>query len=453
MAYIRVPPDGAGKKVQSLSHTIGADDVQTQVVHVADSADPTLFQKIDKYGAVNVSFSEGAPPLGGFGFLKITNQRALGVYESSQGTYDDLFSIVEANGGTSSYDDTGHFMSLQTTTLSGSRVLRTTNRYHYYLPGSANLLMLSIGCGDTGTTNNTRRWGAFDENDGVFFELEGSTLHAVIRSSTTGSVVNTRVARSVWNADRLDGTGTSGHVLNLSRVNIYWIDYQWLGAGRVRFGIYDETGARITCHVFENAGQNTVPYMRTGTLPLSTENVNTGITSSGTTLKECCLAIYTEGTYDDYTFWRASDVKVPFSPITGDTTLIALKAKSTAPGLNHHNSIVVFPENFSVYSTHPCEITLVQDITITSGTFTGAHPDSALDVCLFPETIKNRPFSTFFVNSGVTNISLEHLFEVNDEGILLNADGSAEIWCICANPLGNIQTGNVQLAMTYKELW
>jgi len=133
MAYIRVPPDGAGKKVYTLTQTVSGESVEAQVTHISDSTNPTQFLSIDNKGSASVRFAEGQPPLAGFGYLKVADQRVLGVYESSQGSYDDLFSITAVTGGTSVYDMTGNGQLLTTSTASGSRVFRRTNRYHYYI--------------------------------------------------------------------------------------------------------------------------------------------------------------------------------------------------------------------------------------------------------------------------------------------------------------------------------
>ena len=40
-----------------------------------------------------------------------------------------------------------------------------------------------------------------------------------------------------WNLDKLDGTGTSGVTLDPSKLNVYQINFRWLGAGEMRYAI------------------------------------------------------------------------------------------------------------------------------------------------------------------------------------------------------------------------
>ena len=306
-SFVRVPPDGTGKKLYTQQHTVGADTVQAQVMHLADRISPDQVLAVDNRGSASVRFAEGQPVMSGFGNLKIAEERALGVYESSLDTYESLFSQFLSGSGALTYNAQESSEVLSVGGLSGASARITTNRYHYYLPATSNIYKMTIACGDAGKAGNVRRWGAFDADDGVFFELQGTTLNVVMRSSTTGSVVETRVAQAAWNADKLNGTGLSGVTLDVTRINVWWLDYQWLGAGRVRFGIFAPSGERVVCHEFRNAGGFALPYMRTGTLPFSVENTNTGAAGAASEIRSVCAGVYVEGNVlNDYTFWRYS---------------------------------------------------------------------------------------------------------------------------------------------------
>lgn len=451
MSYVRVPPDSTGKKVYTIEQTVGADTVQTQVVHIADKKYPDQFQAIDKRGSASVRFAEGQPIMSGFGSLKTTNQRALGVYESSADSYDDLFTVAEVSGGVSTYVHTESSQVLSVTGASGSRVTRTTNRYHYYLPGSSNFINMTTACGDTGKVGNKRRWGAFDDKDGVFFELDGTTMYVVIRSSTTGTVVDTRVAQSNWNTDTVDGTGWSSHTLDITKINVWWIDYQWLGAGRVRFGIFEPNGSRLVCHEFQNAGANTLPYMRSGTLPLRTENVNTSATGASSELREVCMAIYTEGTFDDYTFWRNSDLENLGKLVSStEIPILSVRSKTTING--DHNPIQSYPETLTIYTTQPIAITLYQDSTLSGSTWTLTGAGS-LDADIGATSSSGgRRFNTWYLDAGSHNINLTPLFEVNDEAIQCRVSGVAEVWTFSAKRL-TASDATVSINLGYRELW
>lgn len=451
-SYIQVPPDSTGKKLHAVQHTVDAQAVQVPVHHIASGDNPAYRQKIDARGASQVRFTEGQGILSSYGSLKIESERQLGVYESSLDTYDDLFSIETANGGASTYDPVKSSTVLSVNTTSGSSVKRTTNRYHYYLAGSSNLVRQSIACGDSGKAGNKRRWGAYDNDDGIFFELNGTEVRVVIRSSTSGSIVETPIPRSLW-TDKLDGTGTSGFTLDVTKVNSYWADYTFSGAGRVRFGVYEPDGARLVAYTIETGNASPFPSIRTGTLPLTTEVLNVSATGSSSELREVAMSVSTEGNPNDYTFWRSADMEVYGVTTTTDTHLISLQSISTING--RHNSVQAYPEVLSVIATGGAvAISMWQTTGLTSPSWTVGTGDTSIlgSTAGTLSTVGARKFATFFVAEGVANIDLTPYFEVNDEGVMCQADGTAELWSFTATKLtGTTVTTGMNLA--YRELW
>ncbi len=449
-SFVQVPPDSTGKKLYAQQHTVGANTVQAQVMHLADPDSPTNIQHVDAQGSASVRFAEGQPTLSGFGSLKVSNARALGVYESSLDTYEALFSTIAASGGASSYTPAESSQVLSVTGTSGSRAFMLTNRYHYYQPGSSNVFMMTVATGDTGKAGNSRRWGGFDDNDGVFFELQGTTLNVVIRNSTSGAVVETRVPQTAWNGDKLDGAGLSGYTIGLTGINVYWIDYQWLGAGRVRFGVYSPSGARVTCHTFENAGQYPLPYMRTGTLPVAFENVNTGAAGAGSEMRVVCSSVYTEGTFEDYAFWRFADIDKAMAGVTTDS--VAFSVRTLATYNDKHNHVIVYPETLNVWCDQPVAVTLWQNTAVTGGTWDALASACEVNYTGAVDTADGQRFKTLYFNAGAASLDLDAFFEKNDEGIMTSANGVPEVWSVLVTRLtANTTAANINLG--YKELW
>jgi hypothetical protein len=96
-------------------------------------------------------------------------------------------------------------------------------------------------------------------------EYRGTTI-------TSGSVIITkrtqqRVPQSQWNIDKCDGTGPSGYNLDLTKMQMIYIDYSWYGAGAIRYGFKNQRGEVIYAHRMPNANLRTEAYMRSGNLP------------------------------------------------------------------------------------------------------------------------------------------------------------------------------------------
>jgi hypothetical protein len=83
---------------------------------------------------------------------------------------------------------------------------------------------------------------------------------------TISKTVDTRFAQSTWNIDRCDGTGASLFNLDLTKMQMFYIDYTWYGAGAIRFGFKNNRGEVIYCHRIPNNNLNPEAYMRSGNL-------------------------------------------------------------------------------------------------------------------------------------------------------------------------------------------
>ena len=87
-------------------------------------------------------------------------------------------------------------------------------------------------------------------------------------------VVETEWQQEDWNLDRCDGTGKSGYSLDVTKMQMFYLDYSWYGAGFIRWGFRATDGDVIYAHKIPNNNFNTEAYMRSGNLPARYE-VNT----------------------------------------------------------------------------------------------------------------------------------------------------------------------------------
>jgi hypothetical protein len=105
----------------------------------------------------------------------------------------------------------------------------------------------------------------------VFPEYRGASITS---GGIISKIVDFKVPQSQWNIDKMDGTGPSGVNLNLSKMQMFYIDYSWYGAGAIRFGFKDHNGEVIYCHRMTHANVKTEAYMRTGNLPARYESAS-----------------------------------------------------------------------------------------------------------------------------------------------------------------------------------
>lgn len=176
--------------------------------------------------------------------------------------------------------------------VSGDSYIRQTIKHVSYQPGKSLLMLFSCNMSgvDIGVEKNV---GLFDVSNGVIFRVDDNGANFVVRSNTTGSVTEDIANQSVWNIDRLDGSGPSGFTLDLTKVKLFYADMQWLGVGRVRVGFFIE-GQYILCHEFTHVNNTTV-YMSSASLPARYEIISRGGSGS---LVQICTSVISEGGYE-----------------------------------------------------------------------------------------------------------------------------------------------------------
>lgn len=178
----------------------------------------------------------------------------------------------------------------------GDSAVRQTKRHFNYSAGKSHLNDLTAIIAPTtgGEAGVRRRMGAFSANDGVFFELDGTTMRCVVRSSTSGSPDDRQFNQADWSIDKMDGTGASGLTLDWSKGQIMVIDYEWLGLGGIRFG-FVVNNITYYVHYVGNANDLDVVYMRTGSQPIRYEITNTATTGVPAYLDQICCSVMSEG--------------------------------------------------------------------------------------------------------------------------------------------------------------
>lgn len=105
-------------------------------------------------------------------------------------------------------------------------------------------------------------------------EYRGATINATGAGVIITKTIDTRYPQSEW-LDPLDGKGPSGYTLDLTRMQMFYIDYSWYGAGFVRWGMRTSRGQITYVHQLTNNNIQYEAYMRSGNLPARYESNGT----------------------------------------------------------------------------------------------------------------------------------------------------------------------------------
>lgn len=255
-------------------------------------------------------------------------------------------------------------------TASGDKVTRESKRVFPYQPGKSLQVMQTFVFAPA-KTNLRQRAGYFSRQNGYYLEQDGTNVYLVRRSYITGEVINTRIPQSEWNVDKLDGTGPSDVVLDLSKAQIFFSEYEWLGAGSVRLGFAID-GSFVVAHQFNHANRVDSVYITTASLPVRYEIENLGTTSSSSSLKQICTTVISNGGYQRRTeSWSAARTSI----VNVSSDFYPLVSIRMASG---RTDSVIIPSSLDILpiAQGNYEWALIRNATITGGTWTNHSPST-----------------------------------------------------------------------------
>lgn len=323
---------------------------------------------------IGISLANSGMSSDAFGRLRVANPFTL--FDSSHRYQDNgLWNTSTATGGSVSFNANQGLVDLTVSSASGSQVLRETTKVFSYQPGKSLMVMNTFVLAPA--KNNLRqRVGYFGTDNGIYLELNGSTLSLAERSLSTGTTTN--VNQSDWNGDKLNGSGPSGLTLDISKAQIMWSDIEWLGLGTVRVG-FIINGQFITCHSFHHANLITSTYITTASLPLRLEITNTGDTSGSSVLKQVCSTVVSEGGYQLYGAQRGAGtvVTVPYNMGVAGTyyPVVSIRLKSNRlDAIAILTALSILPASTGNYNWR-----VLAGATTSGGSWTDPGSDSSVE--------------------------------------------------------------------------
>jgi hypothetical protein len=204
---------------------------------------------------------------------------------------------AQATTGSGSVSSANQLLTVDTTAASSSSAQLTSERYLNYRPGQGALARFTASFTSGGAANSTQLAGIGDPsaNNGFFFGYDGTSFGICRISGGT----ETWVSQANWNIDVCDGTNgstnKSGINLDVSKINVFEIRYQYLGAGNIFFGIENPvTGLFSPVHQIKFAGANTTTSVEQPSLNLMWRVVNT-TNATSIAVKGASGALFVEG--------------------------------------------------------------------------------------------------------------------------------------------------------------
>lgn len=341
-------------------------------------------------------------------------------------------------------------MDLDVTDADGDEIVRQTDRVFAYQPGKSLLVMNTFTMNEA-KANLRQRVGYFSKDNGIYVEQDGTTTYLVKRSAVSGSIVNTRVAQTNWNVDKMNGTGPSGVTLDMSKSQILWTDFEWLGVGSVRMG-FVVNGQFICCHIFHHANSITGTYITSASLSCRYEITNTGATSGASQLKQICSTVLSEGGYTQQGLTRSAAVAFPGKNLTNgiDNPMVSLRLRSG------RTEAVVVPREITMYGYQntPFIMKLSRGGSLTGASWQLTDSASSVEYDLSATAISGQTilFQTIF--KGQSQADLVDLQEMFNHSLqltrdIIEADSTGDIVTVSIVPTTN--NDDALAAMTWQE--
>ena len=380
-------------------------------------------------GTPVVSF--GGANLDAFGRLRVSNPFTL--FDGAQRYRDDPFkwNQVDTGAATSTFV-TNESSVLMSVSGNGDSSIRQTKSVFAYQPGKSLLTMATFSM-TTPTAGLRQRVGLFGAQNGVYFEVDGTTVNLVIRKYTSGSVDDTteKFAQATWNGDKLNGTGPSGITLVVSRAQIFWCDIEWLGVGSVRCGFVID-GQFILCHTFHHAnrvGFDRV-YMTTATLPVRYELTSTGAAG---TMRAICSTVMSEGGYMNRSITRSIGTSLTGKDLSNTVYRPLVCIRLNAANLES----VVVPIKFDVFGLQQAAFVyrIIINPTLTGASWTSSGADSSVEYDLAATALSGGTVvdQGIFVGSNKGGSASITSNEVDfSQQIGRTIAGVSDIWCLAA---------------------
>jgi hypothetical protein len=206
--------------------------------------------------------------------------------------------------------------------------------------------------------------------NGIFFQINYNNTSGVKTRIVSFNIQNdilTQAVQSVWNIDKMDGTGPSGLNLDFTKTQLLVIDMEWLGVGRVRFGFY-AYGKIQYCHQILNLNSLIQPYTNSINLPIcySLSGTSAGSTFTGN-LIQICSTVISEGGYNPSgkpfnVFNSSANISPSNVPANTEIPILFLRG-----GTNNYYHQKIVPTSSSLICTDSTNLILFRLILFQDG--------------------------------------------------------------------------------------
>ena len=185
------------------------------------------------------------------------------------GTFDDQNGIFQEYDGT-------NFNSVQRTATLQLAGTININVDSNLCSGTGTRFRDQLKAGDVVVIKGMTHVVSLVENDTTMYVTPDFRGVSNVTGCKICLVADKKTKQADFNKDTLDGFGSSGYIMDISKMQMIGIQYSWYGAGFIDWMLRGDDGNFIFYHRMRNSNVNTEAFMRTGNMPVRYEVSNYG---------------------------------------------------------------------------------------------------------------------------------------------------------------------------------
>lgn len=304
----------------------------------------------------------------------------------------------------------------------------TTYNALQYIPGHDGIFLFTAMFNSVSTNStawigpmcvpfNSRPAANTPATDAYAVGYNGTQFSILYSNSSSGSTVQTIIPATTFNIDLLNGTGPSGIVFNGSTLNVFKVQFGWLGTAPIIFSILRQDGTWWKFHIILRPNNFTVPSIAIPMLQLRAEVLNAGTTTgakiSTASWDASTVGQKTENIVRTYEFFR----NLPSAALTtSEAPIFTIKNNSTFNfKANYMNVGLIFASGCSSGTTSIATYRLIKNATLTGATYavTPYSPSCVSIDNAATVTTSGTPVASFISSNNIPfNLPLANVFDV-----------------------------------------
>ncbi len=289
-------PSGGIQRTADLSEIVVFDDTDASTPETFTTRVGFALRMVQleyPYPQVDSSLSSSLPSTA-FGDLR-TAELHPQFQGSFEYTVDNTDLTVNSTTASATITQASGMAVLTTTTTTGGMAMLLSKQHARYKSGLGGVLRFTALF--TAPVAATEQYvGLADEmgsseafENGYIIGYDGTTFgYHRFRNDT-----KTTTAIADWD-DPLDGSGDSGSTIDQTKLNVFYIQYQYLGAGAINIFFEKQNGNVVLVHTDKYAGINTEPSTHNPNF-LFTMHVDNKATTSNIIIKSSSFSYFVEG--------------------------------------------------------------------------------------------------------------------------------------------------------------